>query len=177
MKRVYFLSLLSLFCVTNLMAQNRMEIGANFLPMGKEVITTNTSRLLYTVGVYGEYRWGIGRHFDAGARLDVQGGPMSLSDSYNADPWAISTDILAVADFNLFPGKTVNPYIGIGVGPGLGMHNNTLDYLWAGSFLAMADARLGLELFHHLRVAVDFKTPVLGSPRFTYLCLNVGWAF
>ena len=145
--------------------------------MGKEVITTNTSRLLYRVGVYGEYRWSIGRHFDAGARLDAQGGRMVISDSYNPDPWTISTDILAVADFNLFPGKTVNPYLGIGVGPGFGMHNNTLDHLWAGSFLAMADARLGLELFQHLRVAVDVKTPVIGDQRFTYLCLNIGWAF
>ena len=177
MKRFFLLSLLSLFCVTNIMAQSRMEIGANFSPMGKEVITTNTSRLLYTVGVYGEYRWSLGRHFDAGARLDVQGGTVSSGSSI-ANPWAISTDLLAVADFNLFPGKTVNPYLGIGVGPGFGMYNNTtLDNLWAGSFLAMADARLGLELFQHLRVAVDVKTPVFGNPRFTYLCINVGWVF
>ena len=177
MKRFFLLSLLSLFFVTNIMAQGRMEIGANFIPLGKEVIKTNTSRLLYTVGVYGEYRWSLGRHFDAGARLDAQGGRLVISDSFNPDPWTISTDILAVADFNLFPGKTVNPYLGIGVGPGFGMHNNTWDYLWAGSFLAMADARIGMELFQHLRVAVDVKTPVFGDPRYTYLYLNIGWVF
>lgn len=171
------MSLLSLLCVTSIMAQNRIEIGANFFPLGKEVITTNTSRLLYTAGVYGEYRWSIGRHFDAGARLDAQGGTMVISDAYNVNPFVISTDLLAVADFNLFPGKTVNPFLGIGVGPGFGMHNNTLDLLWAGSFLAMADARLGLELFQHLRVAVDVKTPVFGDQRFTYICLNIGWGF
>ena len=86
---------------------------------------------------------------------------------------------MAVADFNLFPGKMVNPFIGFGLGPGFGMHNNTLDHLWDGQFLIYADARLGIELFRHLRLSVDYSLPAWWSygEIYTTLNANIGWVF
>ena len=164
----------------SLSAQNKIEIGINYSPEENFTLATDIPNMLYKFGVYGEYRWTLGRHFDAGARLDAKVGPIGPF-LINDDAIAISGDLLAVADFNLFPGKTVNPYIGFGLGPGFGMHNNTFDNLFGGTFLVYADARLGIELFRHLRLSVDYSLPNNWGGSFpeiyTTLNANIGWVF
>lgn len=76
--------------------------------------------------------------------------------------------------------EILTQYLRIGLGPGFGMHNDTLDHLWGGNFIIYAQARLGLELFRHLRLSVDFSLPYsLGSfpEMFTTLDANIGWVF
>jgi len=162
-----------------LSAQNKIEIGINYSPEENFTLATDIPNMIYKFGAYGEYRWTLGKHFEAGAKLDAKVGPIGPF-WYNDNALAVSGDLLAVADFNLFPGKTINPYIGFGLGPGFGMHNDTLDNLWDGEFLIFAYARLGIELFRHLRLSADYSLPYWGgsSPEiYTTLNVNIGWVF
>ena len=181
MSHKLLVSILAILISATLSAQNKnkVELGINYSPKENFTMATDSPNMLYKFGAYGEYRWILGKHFDVGARLDAKVGPIGPSN-FTDNALSVSGDLLAVADFNLFPGKTVNPYIGIGLGPGFGMHNDTLDHLWGGQFLIYADARLGIELFRHLRISVDYSLPYWGGrfPEiFTTLNANIGWVF
>lgn len=176
-QKLFFLTIVTLLSLT-VSAQNKFELGVNYSPTNFAV-SDGGPDMLYKFGAYGEYRWILGNHFDAGARLDGKLGPVGPT-YMNDNALAISGVLLAVADLNLFPGKTVNPFIGIGLGPGFGMHNDTMDHLWGGNFIIYAQARLGLELFRHLRLSVDYSLPYSrGSfpEMFTTLDANIGWVF
>ncbi len=172
------LSIFSIIISAALSAQNNIELGMNYSPKENFSMATGIPNMLYKFGVYGEYRWALGEHFDAGARLDAKVGPIGPS-SFTDNALAVSGDLLAVADFNLLPGKTVNPFIGLGLGPGFGMHNDTLDHLWSGQFLFYAEARAGIELFRHLRLSVSYSLPAWWSygEIYTTLNANIGWQF
>lgn len=172
------LSILSILISVTMSAQNKIELGINYSPKENLTMATDIPNMLYKIGVYGEYRWVLGGHFDAGARMDAKVGPIGPS-SFTDNALAVSGDLLAIADFNLFPGKTVNPFIGLGLGPGFGMHNDTLDHLWGGQFLIYADARVGIELFRHLRLSVNYSLPAWWSygEIYTTLNANIGWQF
>ena len=176
--RRILLSLLSIFIFATLSAQNKIELGINYSPEENLTMATDFPNMLYKFGAYGEYRWTLGKHFEAGARLDAKIGPIGPSN-FTEKALAVSGDLLAIADFNLFPGKTVNPFIGLGLGPGFGMHNDKLDHLWSGQFLVFADARVGIELFRHLRFSVDYSLPSWWSygEIYTTLNANIGWVF
>ncbi len=156
----------------------KVEVGINYSPKQNFAAADDIPNMLYKFGAYGEYRWTLGKHFEAGARLDAKAGPIGLSLKDN-NALAISGDLLAIADFIFSPGKTVNPFIGLGLGPGFGMHNDTLDHLWEGQFLIYADARVGIELFRHLRLSVDYSLPAWWSygEIYTTLNANIGWVF
>ena len=182
MRKLLFATLIVLVSTVSLYGQNggrKVEVGINYSPKENFAAADDIPNMLYKFGAYGEYRWTLGKHFEAGARLDAKVGPIGPF-LINDNALAISGDLLAVADFNLFPGKTVNPFIGFGLGPGFGMHNNTFDHLWGGKFLIYADARLGIELFRHLRLSVDYSLPYWGGSfpeMFTTLNANIGWVF
>lgn len=175
-QKLLLTTILVLLSVT-ISAQNKFEIGINYAPKENFASADDIPNMLYKFGAYGEYRWLLGKHFDAGARLDCKFGP--IGPSYMTEnALSISGDLLAIADFNFFPGKIVNPFIGLGLGPGFGMHNETLDHLWNGRFNIYAQARLGIELFRHLRLSVDYSLPGLsGLEMFTTLDANLGWVF
>ena len=174
------LSILAILPAGKALAQNKLEVGMNYAPRENLAAADDIPNMLYKFGAYGEYRWLLGKHFDVAARLDAKAGPIGYYEKWNKKTryygFSISGDVLAVADFNLFPGKAVNPYIGLGLGPGFGMHNDTLDHLFAGRFYIYTDLRVGLELFRHLRISVDYSVPLL-SEMFTTLNANVGWVF
>lgn len=174
------LSILVILPVGKALAQNKLEVGVNFAPRENLAAADDIPNMLYKYGAYGEYRWVLGKFFDFAAHLDAKAGPIGFYDyqskKSHSEGFSISGDILAVADFNLFSGKTVNPYIGIGLGPGFGMHNATLDDLFAGHFFIYTDLRAGLELFRHFRISVDYSVPLL-SEMFITLNVNVGWVF
>lgn len=179
MKQKLLITTILVLLSVSISAQNKLELGVNYSPKENFTLAEGVPNMLYKFGAYGEYRWILGNHFDAGARLDCKIGP--IGPTYLTDnALSISGDLLAVADFNLFPGKTVNPFIGLGLGPGFGMDNETLDHLWGGSFIIYAQARLGLELFRHLRLSVDYSMPYSRGripELFTTLDANIGWVF
>ena len=182
MRKLFIAALVVLVSTVSLYGQNsgpKVEVGVNYSPKENFALADDIPNMRYKFGAYGECRWSLGKHFETGARLDAKVGPIEHF-LINDNALAISGGLLAVADFNLFPGKTVNPFIGFGLGPGFGMHNNTLDHLWGGQFLIYADARLGIELFRHLRLSVDYSLPYSrgGFPEmFTTLNANIGWVF
>lgn len=177
-QKLFVVGIIALFSVA-VSAQNRFEFGISYSPEENLTFAEDIPNMLYKFGAYGEYRWLLGKHFDAGARLDCKVGP--IGPTYLTDnALSISGDLLAVADFNLLPGKTVNPFLGIGLGPGFGTHNETWDSLWAGKFIIFTQARFGLELFHHLRISADYSLPYSRGdfPEiFTTLDVNIGWVF
>lgn len=181
MRRFNIAALIIIVSTVSLYGQGnglKVEVGINYSPKENFVLADDIPNMLYKFGAYGECRWTLGKHFDAGARLDCKLGPIGPAD-FNDKALAVSGDLLAVADFNLFPGKTVNPFIGLGLGPGFGMHNETLDNLWTGQFLVYADARIGVELFRHLRISVNYSLPAWWSygEIYTTLNANIGWVF
>lgn len=182
MNKILFITafaILALLPNGTLSAQNGFEAGINYAPRENLALTTDIPNMLYKFGAYGEYRWTLSKHFDFAAHLDLKAGPIGDYDygtkKYRSEAFTISGDLLAITDFNLFPGKTVNPYIGLGLGPGFGMHNYTIDHLFGGGFLIYTDLRLGFELFQHLRISVDYNLPL--REMFTTLNINVGWVF
>ena len=174
------LAIIAILTAGKASAQNKLEVGLNYAPYENLAAADDIPNMLYKFGVYSEYRWQWGKHFDVAARLDAKAGPVGdydyWSKKYHYDGFSLSGDILAMADFNLFPGKAVNPFIGLGLGPGFGMHNATLDGLFGGHFFLYTDARAGLELFRHLRISIDYSVPLL-SEMFTTLNANIGWVF
>lgn len=183
MRRLLFVALVALVssvCLYGQKGGHKIEFGINYSPKENFIIVEDAPTMLYKFGAYSEFRWALGRHFDTGARLDCKVGPIG-PDSYciNDNALAISGDLLAIIDYNILSGKAVNPFIGLGLGPGFGMHNNAVDKSWGGQFLIYADARIGIELFRHLRLSVDFSVPYWRGefPYFTTLNANIGWVF
>ena len=174
------LSILATLSASKVSAQNRFEIGVNYAPYENFSAADDIPNMLYKFGAYGEYRWQWGQHFDVAARIDAKAGPIGYYEKWNKKTsyygFSISGDVLAAVDFNLLPDKAVNPFIGLGLGPGFGMHNDTLDNLFSGRFYIYTDLRAGLELFRHLRISVDYSVPLL-SEMFTTLNANVGRGF
>ena len=174
------LSILAILPVGKALAQNKLEVGVNFAPRENLAAADDIPNMLYKYGAYGEYRWVLGKFFDFAAHLDAKAGPIGYYEKWNKKTsyygFSISGDVLAAVDFNLFPDKAINPFIGLGLGPGFGMHNDTLDNLFSGRFYIYTDLRVGLELFRHLRISVDYSVPLL-SEMFTTLNANVGWVF
>lgn len=159
-------------------AQNRFEIGVNYSPTNLSIVD-DAADMLFKTGLYAEYRLALSRHFDLGARLDYKLGPVKGVINYD-DPFSHSAALSAVADFNLLPGKVINPFIGLSFGPGFGMHNDTLDHLWYGQFLVFWTARAGIDLFNHLRISADLNVPYFGGqfpPVFITANVNIGWIF
>ena len=168
-----------LACVS-LSAQNKIEVGVNYAPYENFAYSDDIPNMLYKFGAYGESRWPLSKHFDFGARLDGKAGPIGYHQTgtkkYRTDAFSISGDLLALIEFHGFPEENVKPFFTFGVGPGFGMHNDTIDHLWSGRFFMYADAGAGLEFFQHLRVSVDYSVPLV-SEMFTTLNINVGWVF
>lgn len=180
MNHKLLLACIAILASASLTAQNKVEIGVNYAPYENFTMATDIPNMLYKFGAYGEYRWTLGKYFDAGARLDAKAGPIGDYDQgnkkYHYEAFSISGDLLGTIEVHGFPCKKVKPFFRLGLGPGFGMHNATLDDLWYGKFYFYTDAGAGLELFQHLRISVDYSVPLL-SEMFTTLNLNLGWVF
>lgn len=172
-----FATFISTLCLLGQNPGNAFEVGVSCSPSSL-VTADGAENSTYKIGAYAEYRLPLGKHFDVGGRFDYKGGPLT-DNFFNRKATAHSFELLALADFNMFPGKTVSPFFGIGLGPGLGAHNDTMDNMWAGHFLVFADARIGVDLFRHFRVSADYKLPFMGNTAhlFSTLNVNVGWVF
>lgn len=106
---------------------------------------------------------------DLGLHLGVSSFNRSIDDlDYFIDNFKgddinfLSYDIMAVADFNLRRTKAVSLFVGIGAGYSA-LNNDHFDVDTygefkdgiKGSFIFMP--RVGVELFHHIRVTADYK--------------------
>lgn len=173
-------------------AGHKFELGVGFAPFFMEIVEDGI-RMPYEGDAYFEWRYDFGNHFDVGAKLDYKYCPVNLFDgsavSYYGDQHYGA--LLALADFNILPGKKVNPFIGVGAGAGFILdvwksqkverpeaHDAAKDMPLGAkdpSFMFVAAPRIGVELFSHLRLSasVDISNSDTRWP----ICFNVGWTF
>ena len=191
---VVALAILALLPAARLSAQNKFELGGGYAPFFL-VTADDAVHIPYKVDAYFEWRYDFGNHWDVGAKLDYKTFP--IQDFYSWEAGAIINGyqhfgaILAVADFNLLPGKTVNPFIGLGLGPGFIVNHYTAieyryeEYIrpdfkpgfyppWVFPVLV---PKIGVELFHHLRLSTSVDCDLaMGDTRWP-VCFNLGWVF
>jgi hypothetical protein len=194
MKKLLLIIATCILCAGTVSAQkakqNRFEAGAGFAPYQLIPFDGGVGKK-YDLAAYLELRRAsAGRHFEYGARLDYKGGPASyiygisgeaLKD-YKGTGHCIS--LLAVADLLAMPGKTINPFIGVGAGTGLGLPLVSDGLTLPSQFLLLASPRAGLELFGHLRLSASAtvawgieSSRIYLAGGFLPVGVNVGWVF
>ncbi|MCR5325558.1 MAG: hypothetical protein K6E37_02275 [Bacteroidales bacterium] len=198
MKNTIIITVMAMFAIlpdSRLSAQNRFEAGIGYAPFFLEYVDDGI-QFKGKFDAYLEWRYVIGKHFDAGAKLDYKACPISVYDFMDGllttgNQHCVS--LLANADFNFLPGKKVNPYIGIGMGPALIVNNWTtreqvtperpgFDYSVIPpvqaytKFALVVSPRFGVELFSHLRLSVSTDASFNSDIRWP-VCLNIGWTF
>lgn len=199
MRKLIILSLIALIPAVSAFGQNaghKFEAGLGFAPFLLASVDDGQT-VPYKYDAYLEWRYefdtnNAGRSFDVGAKLDYKAFP---TKAYNMGTTIYSGTqhdiaLLAIADFNFNPGGKVNPFIGLGLGPGVLINN------WKGSkslyseseshdpafklgaysnFVFIACPRIGVELFQHLRLSASVDGS-LSDTRWP-LCFSVGWTF
>ena len=180
-------------------AGHKFEAGVGYSPFTLFTVDCGYNAP-YRCNAYFEWRYEfdkntVDKSFDLGAKLDYKTFPISTAYDYYASYYGTRHDIalLAVGDFNLNLGGIVNPFMGLGFGPGILIEHWTSSktedipeeykpyYSYKpipsvnSCFTVIASPRIGIELFRHLRISAsvdislyDFRLPV---------CFNVGWTF
>ena len=180
MKKI-FTTLLALGLALTAFAQHgssELEIGGtlNYF-LGKQVNNVSYNRPMRP-GILIEYRYNIGDHLDLGVQLSSTFGQGKIAGTgYTDKAWFLQVAPLAVADFNLLPESGFNPFIGVGVGPGFGYTSNKITKIASWSTSLVVAPRVGVELFEHLRVSVQYNWYMKEGNRFSNLALGVSWAF
>ena len=186
-KYTLLLAFLLLLGGARLSAQSRgLELGLGFSPLSA-ITVDDAPEAGYKLAVYAEYRFGLGRRFDLGAKVDYKLGPVKdILPPYDEIDWnprglfTHSLGLMAVADVNILPGRIVNPFIGVCFGPGVGLHNVYTDGNFRASLFATVYPRIGIELFEHIRISLETDISFQGGNlqhMFMPVCFNVGWAF
>ena len=200
MRKLFFAALVVLISTVCLYGQNsghKFEAGVGYAPFFLVSVDDGQS-VPYKCNAYLEWRYNfaanrVGKVFDVGAKLDYKTFP---TDSYDMRAVAYygtqhGVSLLAFADLNFNPGGKINPFIGLGLGPGVLINNwkttkvvypeaITPDYPYMptgaySEFIFVACPRIGLELFSHLRLSASVDVS-LADTRWP-VCLNVGWVF
>lgn len=180
MKTNFIAVCLLLIIAPNAFAQtaNRFEAGVGYAPFYLAVSEDYFNKK-FDIAAYFEWRHVASNHFDYGAKLNYTIGPAQEGLKGTAH----YLGALAVADFNAFPGKTVNPYIGIALGPAAGLSADVSRGRNTFSFLLSVSPRIGFELFNHLRVSASMDIVAYNPFRaglvaaYMPMCFNVGWTF
>ena len=194
MKKIGLILLLaSLFSfVAGAQKHNEFEIGVGYAPASLVSADDGLSND-FNLEAFLEWRHALTRHFDIGVRLDYMNGPGKTIDYISNEEYRgmlHHVAVFGVADFNLFPSSSINPFIGIGLGPAVNILNwksinlfkggessGKLDALSPQSLFALcASPRVGVELFGHLRLAASFNMdfPSLGN---VPACVSLGLTF
>lgn len=128
------------------------------------------------LGLFGEFRVDMGGYADMGLQLSTTFGRGQLLRTME-DTWYWQGASLIVGDFNILPYSAFNPYIGIGIGPGIGYQRNKdrHESEWIHS-LVLAP-RIGVELFECLRMSVQYQWYLNDIECFSHLALGLSWAF
>ena len=187
------LAILTLLPASRLSAQNKFELGGGYAPFFL-VLAEDALSVPYKVDAYFEWRYDFGKHWAVGAKVDYK--TFKIHDyAYDADAIIDGVQpygaLLAVADFCFCPGKAVNPYIGIGLGPGFIVnHFTAIEFQHEESIrpdikpgvyppwvFPVFAPRIGVELFHHLRLSTSVDCDLaMGDTRWP-VCFNLGWVF
>lgn len=175
MKRTGLVILFALISLGSVCAQeknpNRWEVGVGYaLQFGYTDDDVNMTRA-QSIPAYFEWRRDLGRHWDFGARLDTNSG--LAGDGYYKGA-VIYAGLLAVTDFNFLPGRAVNPFIGLGAGPGIGSINVGYSYV---KFMFSVNPRFGVEIVDHLRISAGLNISSNFQPLFMPVYLTLGWTF
>lgn len=178
MKSRILITCIAVLVASSAFAQNKgvVEAGVGCAPF-RYFSVSDAVNYKYQMAAYAEYRLPLGKYFDAGVKLDYKAGPSEPAPKDMSVTHFIG--LIGVADFNLFAGKAVNPYIGLGIGPAVGfsyMSELGQNGHYGPRLLFCAVPRIGVELFNHLRVSVEADIVPL-APVFNPICFNIGWAF
>ena len=176
MKIKLFVSCISLlFCmILGAQSPGRLELGAGFSPISC-VYVDDAPMQKYGIAAYAEYRFCFSRHFEAGAKFDYKFAMMTW------DRTSHSYGLVGVADYMILPGGSVNPFIGLGLGGGVGVHNDTGDGKYYPEMFACGYPRIGIEIVKHLRLSMEMDLSHYGGQfpgrRYSPICFNLGWVF
>ena len=189
--------LLSSLCLYGQSGGNKLELGAGYAPFFLTSVDDGQT-VPYKCNAYIEWRYVFGankagRAFDVGAKLDYKTFPTSTYDMTAVNYSGTQHDIalLVLADLNFNPGGKVNPFIGIGLGPGVLINNwkssevlhpevLSPDYYIMPTglypeYVFIASPRVGIELFRHLRLSASVDCS-LSDTRWP-VCFSIGWSF
>ncbi len=189
------LAIIAILPGSKVFAQSRFEIGVGYAPVFLMIVDDGVQfRSKYDA--YFEYRYDFGRHFDIGAKLDYKLSPASAYDMAATEykGFLHCCSLLGLADFNFLPGKAVNPFFGIGMGPALLLlqwtsretdssyplpdeyYENLRPLTTSSDFAWIVSPTIGVELFRHLRLSTSVDVSFNNNVRWP-VCLNVGWVF
>ena len=190
-------SIPAILSASKVSAQNRFGVGVGYAPF---FLMSVDGGVVFKCkyDAFFEWRYDFGKHFDIGAKLDYKVCSVSAFDMRATKYKGIlhCASLMALADFNFRPGKTVNPFIGIGSGPAwlplqwtsretrtdMQLPDEYYEHLYPlktdHSFTWIVSPTIGVELFRHLRLStsVDISLKANADVR-SPVCLNVGWVF
>ena len=187
------LAILGIMPFSNLRAQNKFEMGMGYAPLFLEIVDDGIL-FTYKWDAYFEWRYQFGKHFDTGIKLDYKTAPISVYDyTYMSNGTNHTVALEAFADYSFLPGKKVNPFIGIGIGPALIINNWTSREFFGekqeggkdsklpplktySKYALVVTPRIGVELFRHFRISASVDTSTDTDIRWP-VCFNVGWVF
>lgn len=132
-------------------------------------------------GLHFEYRYDLADRFDVGGRIYYKYG--KGQSAFTGEPtYGIvynQAGVKAVADFNMRPGKSVRPYIGVGTGLGI-ISEKTASCNRAADIYGTVGPRIGLQMWR-FRVALEFDFAYNGRYGFigteTATALNLSFTF
>ena len=128
------------------------------------------------LGLYGEFRVDLGGYADMGLQLTTTFGKGQLLH-YMEDTWYWQGAALVVGDFNVLPYSIFNPYVGLGIGPGIGYKKNkdlqTSEWIHS----VVLAPRIGIELFERLRMTVQYQWYLNDDDCFSHFAFGLGWTF
>ena len=159
------------------MHEGTLELGASINYFNKGGEEGHPARL----GFFGEYRVDVGPVVDLGVQLYTTFG---LNRPYvsETDPLGPSVNFwqgapLVVTDINLLPYSMVNPYVGLGLGPGFGWMKNEGAEKGIWTQALVLDPRAGIELFECLRMSIHYQWYLNNAARYSHFGLAISWAF
>ena len=157
---------------------SELEVGGtlNYF-LGKQVDNVSYNRPMRP-GILIEYRYNISDYLDLGVQASSTFGQGKIvGTGYTDKAWFLQVAPLAVADFNLLPERGFNPFIGVGVGPGFGYESNKITKVAHWSTSLVVAPRVGVELFEHLRLSVQYNWYLKAGEKFSNVALGVSWTF
>ena len=192
MKRILLSALIALastICLSGQNKSNKYEIGIGYAPYFLAHVDDGIL-IPYKSNAYAEWRHGLSNHIDAGARLDYKTFPSSSYDfvshvSFEGRQHDVA--VLAFADYNHMPGKAVNLFFGLGLGPGMMINHWKTSHSYSikdddpktpvvnSEFMVVVCPRVGLELFQRLRLAASVDAS-MSDTRWP-VCFSAGWTF
>ena len=158
------------------MQEGTLELGVTINHFSKAGDTFRPDKL----GFFGEYRVDVNPVVDLGIQLYTTFGKGSYSteaEPYGPDITFWQGAPLVVTDINLLPYSALNPYIGLGFGPGFGYMKSEFTDKGEWTQALVLDPRAGIEIFECLRLSVHYQWYLNNWSRFSHGGIGVSWAF